>query len=96
MVMKGIEVRAWSSTSWCLGLELSLDGGPLVLVNCYLQSGTGDGYDDLVAAIEEGSHLRCRILYGMDSNAHHDYWGPLRYVVARGRELNAEIVEAKS
>lgn len=56
LVKKDMDATCWFSGNRCLGLELPLGLGSLIVIKSCLQATTGLDYDDLVTTTENGSN----------------------------------------
>ena len=70
------------------------EDGPIAFISAYIRHSTGEGLEDLSAAIRH-ARARCpRVIVGMDGNGHSAWWGPEHIETNHvGREIEDLILE---
>lgn len=59
-----------------LAVEVVDNEGPIIAISAYVRYSTGEGIDDLDAAVKWAKNKCPRIVIGMDGNGHSSWWGP--------------------
>ena len=57
-------------------VEVAGTNGPIILISAYIRYSSGEGLEDLEAALRWAKGRCPRVLLGLDGNGHSPWWGP--------------------